>query len=111
MHELRFAEIPVDDFEILQVAALLACCRSALTNDSGLMHLANAVGTKVAAIFGPTSPRLGFSPTLPGSTIISNNVFCSPCSLHGEKPCRQKAKYCFENIESRRIADSIENTL
>lgn len=95
------------DFEILRVAALLSHCRAALTNDSGLMHLANAVGTKVAAIFGPTSPRLGFSPTLPGSVIISNNVFCSPCSLHGEKPCRQPRKYCFENIDPRQVADII----
>ncbi len=95
------------DIEILRVGALLSHCRVALTNDSGLMHLANAVGTKVAAIFGPTSPRLGFSPTLPGSVIISNNVFCSPCSLHGEKPCRQPRKYCFENIEPRQVADIV----
>ncbi|UCE67707.1 MAG: glycosyltransferase family 9 protein [Candidatus Zixiibacteriota bacterium] len=103
--------VAVRDFEILHVAALLSCCRIALTNDSGLMHLANAVGIKVAAIFGPTSPRLGFSPTLPGSVIISNNVFCSPCSLHGEKPCRQPQKYCFENIESRRVVDIINKML
>ncbi|UCC80738.1 MAG: glycosyltransferase family 9 protein [Candidatus Zixiibacteriota bacterium] len=95
------------DIEILHVAALLSHCRVALTNDSGLMHLANAVGTRVAAIFGPTSPRLGFSPSLPGSVIISNNVFCSPCSLHGERPCQQQRKYCFENIEIRQVADIV----
>ena len=103
--------VSVRDCEILRVAALLSHCRVALTNDSGLMHLANAVGTKVAAIFGPTSPRLGFSPTLPGSLIINNNVFCSPCSLHGEKPCRQPRKYCFENIEPRQVADIIVKML
>jgi len=99
--------VPAKDFEILNVAALLSHSRIALTNDSGLMHLANAVGTKVAAIFGPTSPRLGFSPTLPGSKIITNNVFCSPCSVHGEKHCSQPAKYCFENISPEQVADSI----
>jgi ADP-heptose:LPS heptosyltransferase len=103
--------VPVKDFEILRVAALLSHCRTALTNDSGLMHLANAVGTTVAAIFGPTSPRLGFSPTLPGSTIISNNVFCSPCSLHGEKPCSQPTKYCFENIEPRQVVEIVRKNL
>ena len=103
--------VSVRDCEILQVAALLSQCNVALTNDSGLMHLANAVGTKVAAIFGPTSPRLGFSPTLPGSVIISNNVFCSPCSLHGAKPCRQPRKYCFENIEARQVVDIINEML
>jgi heptosyltransferase-2 len=99
--------VPVKDFGILNVAALLSRCRVALTNDSGLMHLANAVGTRVVAIFGPTSPRLGFSPTLPGSKIINKNVFCSPCSVHGEKPCRQPAKYCFENISPEQVAESI----
>jgi heptosyltransferase-2 len=99
--------IRVKDFHVLEVAALLSRCRAALTNDSGLMHLANAVGTKVAAIFGPTSPRLGFSPALPGSTIITRNVFCSPCSLHGEKPCRQPSKYCFEDLDPGMVAASL----
>ena len=103
--------VPAKDFEILRVAALLSHCRVALTNDSGLMHLANGVGTRVVAIFGPTGPRLGFSPTLPGSKIISNNVFCSPCSVHGEKPCRQPAKFCFENINPEQVAKSMLNTL
>jgi lipopolysaccharide heptosyltransferase II len=97
------------DFEILKVAALLSHCGAALCNDSGLMHLANAVGTRVVAIFGPTNPRLGFAPALPGSVIICNSVFCSPCSLHGEKPCRQPQKYCFDNITPRQVVDVIQN--
>ena len=101
--------IPVADFELLNAAALLEKCDIALSNDSGLMHLANAAGTRVAAIFGPTSPRLGFSPSLPGSVIITRNVFCSPCSLHGERPCRQPRKYCFEDISPRHVADVLQN--
>jgi heptosyltransferase-2 len=103
--------VSVRDIEILKVAALLSRCNVSLTNDSGLMHLANAAGARVAAIFGPTSPRLGFSPTLPGSVIISSNVFCSPCSLHGEKPCRQPRKYCFENINPAQVANTVTNML
>jgi len=103
--------VPVRDFDILQVAALFSRCHAALSNDSGLMHLANAAGTRVAAIFGPTSPRLGFSPTLKGSIVISSHVFCSPCSLHGEKPCSQPRKYCFENIEPQKVADAITKML
>jgi len=103
--------VPVRDFYILHVAALFSRCRAALSNDSGLMHLANAAGTKVAAIFGPTSPRLGFSPTLRGSMVISSHVFCSPCSLHGEKPCSQPRKYCFENIEPEKVVDTIAKML
>jgi len=95
------------DEAILNVAALFARCRLALTNDSGLMHLANAAGTPVLAIFGPTNPRLGFSPILPGSEIICDNVFCSPCSVHGQKPCCQPEKYCFQKITHQRVVDKL----
>ncbi len=93
--------------ELPQIAALLSRCHLALTNDSGLMHLANAVGTPVLAIFGPTNPRLGFAPTLAGSEIICDDVHCSPCSVHGQKPCYQPVKYCFEAISPQRVAARI----
>src|SRR5262249_60695237 len=45
-----------------RVAALLGRCAAAVTHDSGLMHLAAARRTRVVAIFGSTSPVLGFAP-------------------------------------------------
>jgi len=101
--------LPVRDFEILHVAALLAGCRATVTNDSGLMHLACAVGTPVLAIFGPTNPRLGFAPVLPGSKVICDDVFCSPCSVHGQKACSQLEKYCFTNITAERVIDTLSD--
>ena len=91
------------DFETLNTAAIVAKCRIALTNDSGLMHLANAVKVPVLAIFGPTNPRLGFAPTLPGSKVICDDIPCSPCSVHGQKPCSQPEKYCFKGITPERV--------
>ncbi len=99
--------IPVRDFEILKIAALMSKCKASITNDSGLMHLSCAVQTPVVAIFGPTNPRLGFAPMWPGSVIICDDVFCSPCSVHGKKPCRQPEKYCFSEISPERVADSL----
>jgi len=99
------------DLDILKVAALLSKCRVALTNDSGLMHLANAVGTPVLAIFGPTNPRLGFAPTLPGSRVICDDVICSPCSVHGQRPCYQPQKYCFKEITPARIFSELRKML
>jgi lipopolysaccharide heptosyltransferase II len=96
---------------LLRVAALLSRCRLALTNDSGLMHLANAVGTPVLAIFGPTNPRLGFAPTLTGSRVICDDVPCSPCSVHGERPCYQPRKFCFEKITPQRVLAEINSLL
>jgi heptosyltransferase-2 len=101
----------VRDLEILRLAALLRRCRVALTNDSGIMHLSCAVGTPVVAIFGPTNPRLGFAPALPGSKVICDDVFCSPCSLHGQRSCRQKVKYCFEDVTVERVKAELDEML
>jgi heptosyltransferase-2 len=62
-----------------RLAALMARCRVVITNDSGAMHLAGAVGTNVVAIFGSTSPER----TSPAGavTIIKKDCDCAPCLL------------------------------
>ncbi|MEW6324596.1 MAG: D-glycero-beta-D-manno-heptose 1,7-bisphosphate 7-phosphatase, partial [Nitrospirota bacterium] len=66
-----------------EAMAVLALCRLAVSNDSGLLHVAAAVGTPTIGIFGPTDPaRTG--PTGPAQAepvIIRRPVFCSPCEL------------------------------
>jgi heptosyltransferase-2 len=63
---------------LLQLAALLRHCKLLVTNDTGTMHVAAGVGTKVVAIFGSTDPRTT-SPLGEGHVIIHRNVSCSPC--------------------------------
>lgn len=66
-----------------ELAAGLKLCSLLITNDTGPMHLAAALGTPVAAIFGSTSPELT-GPGLPGSPghlIIRSAVPCTPCFL------------------------------
>ena len=66
-----------------ELCAGLKLCRALLTNDSGPMHVAAAVGTPVVAIFGSTSPDLT-GPELPGDRrhlLLRANVPCSPCYL------------------------------
>lgn len=99
--------IPVRDYELLKIAALMSGCAASVTNDSGLMHLSCAVQTPVTAIFGPTNPRLGFSPVYPGSVVICDDVFCSPCSVHGKKRCGQPEKFCFKEITPERVVESV----
>ncbi len=60
------------------LAAVLSRCRLLVTNDSGPMHLAAAVGTPVVAIFGSTSP-LWTGPFGKGHSLITKNLDCSPC--------------------------------
>jgi heptosyltransferase-2 len=64
-----------------QLMALLKLCRVLLTNDSGPMHLAAALGTPVVVPFGSTSPALT-GPGLPGDPrhqLLQAGAPCSPC--------------------------------
>jgi heptosyltransferase-2 len=57
---------------------LLSLARFAVSNDSGLMHVAAAVGVHVIGIYGSSSP--GFTPPLTrDSTIVYRALSCSPC--------------------------------
>ncbi|HYH40766.1 MAG TPA: lipopolysaccharide heptosyltransferase II [Burkholderiales bacterium] len=61
-----------------QAVELLASARLAITNDSGLMHVAAAVSTPLIAIYGSSTPV--FTPPMsPGAVIAKLDIACSPC--------------------------------
>ena len=66
-----------------ELMALLKSCRVLLTNDTGPMHVAAALGTPVVVPFGSTSPDLT-GPGLPGDVrnhLLKSDAPCSPCFL------------------------------
>ena len=66
-----------------ELMALLKLCRVLLTNDTGPMHVAAALGTPVIALFGSTSPELT-GPGLPGDPrhrLLKSDALCAPCFL------------------------------
>ena len=63
---------------IKQVAALIERCDMLVSNDSGLMHVAVAVGTPVVAIYGPTDINRT-APLGPQNAVIRHELPCSPC--------------------------------
>lgn len=68
---------------LAEVMGLLACVDLLVSNDSGPMHLAGAVGTPVVAIFGSTNERETYPLTRPGRfrLIKAPGIECSPCKL------------------------------
>lgn len=82
---------------LLQTAAILERCDVFISNDSGLMHIAAALGTPTVGIFGPTPPRR-CSPYGSGHTVVTAGMACQPChTLEGEIKCRGPVS-CMEAV-------------
>lgn len=95
-----------------QLMALISGCAMFVTNDSGPMHMATALGVPVVAIFGPTHPVLGFWPLGNEDVVLSADLSCSPCSLHGERKChRGSAWQCLESIEVQEVLEAARGIL
>ena len=93
------------DLPLDRLMALVERCDLFISNDSGPMHLASALGVPTIGIFGPTAPELGFSPAGLEDKIFWSGVGCSPCSLHGEKECVRDSRYCMDDIKPKKVIE------
>lgn len=71
--------IPVKGLSLLQVASLMEGSRVFIGNDSGISHLASALGIPTITIFGPTDPEV-WAPRGERVWVVRNGTPCSPCS-------------------------------
>ncbi len=88
-----------------ELCALLKLCRVLVTNDSGPMHVAAALGTPVVVPFGSTSAELT-GPGLPGDLrhrLLKSNVACSPCF---QRACPIDFR-CMEGITIERMVEAV----
>jgi ADP-heptose:LPS heptosyltransferase len=99
------------ELDILQTAAILQQCRLTITNDSGLLHVAEAVGCPVVALFGPTTPRFGYAPHLPASHLLRQPPPCSPCSKNGSRPCHRPTHECMLAITTQEVVEAVTLSL
>jgi heptosyltransferase-2 len=94
--------------DLPSLAGVLSLARAVVSNDSGAMHLAGAVGTKVVAIFGATNEArtspLSAGADAPRPAIVSHQVFCRPCLLR-ECPIDHR---CMTGITARTVFEVVE---
>jgi len=90
--------------DVLETGAVLSGCRALVGNDSGLAHVAEAVGCPTVVLFGPTSPQFGYAPFLDRSQLLYQPPSCSPCSKNGSRPCMRPTHVCMENIDVDAVA-------
>jgi len=89
------------------VVDLLAGADAAVSNDSGLLHVAAAAGTPVVAIYGSSSPT--FTPPLTArATILYRGIECSPCFA---RECPLGHLSCLREIEPGQVLDAVERAL
>ena len=103
--------VGVGQLDLKGLVAIIDRCAVLLTNDSGPMHVGSALGVPTVAVFGPTHPNLGFAPRGAHSRVVTLNAPCSPCSLHGERPCRLKRRECMEDIPPARVLEALEELI
>ena len=91
------------------LASVLARCAAFVSNDSGAMHLASAVGTPVVAVFGPTDDRATAPVTRAGSpaTILAGTAWCRPCGMR-ECPLDQR---CMTTVPADRVIQAVGELL
>src|SRR3984957_9387079 len=87
----------------------MAAASVAISNDSGLMHIAAAIGTPTMGIFGPTSPHLwaplnGLAATIQTKTTVP----CQPC----HRPvCTMNDHRCMRDIPASDVVDAARRVL
>ncbi len=88
------------------LAAVLSTADLVVSNDSGPMHIANALKTPLVAIFGPTDPRLT-GPFQAPCRVVRKDVSCWPCS-HRKCPTDHR---CMTRISTEDVASACHELL
>ena len=98
----------LENFPLTKLAALLQKCRVFVGNDSGITHIASAVGTPTVAVFGPSDPRI-WGPQGKHTAVVKSSFPCSPCTRESMYRCgRQK---CMDLITAEEVRGTVKMLL
>ncbi len=83
------AHLVARDLPMRKLSALLSCAPLFIGNDSGISHLAAALGVRTVALFGPTDPHV-WAPRGEKAFWIQGDCACAPCEETTQRICEQQ---------------------
>ena len=93
--------------DLRQAMAVISLSDSVFGSDTGLLHIAEALGKHVSMILGPTSTETGGGVSLKESINIETNIWCRPCSQNGKQKCYRARQYCMKLISTDMVTNSV----
>lgn len=96
---------------LLESAAAIKEAELIICNDSGALHIANAMKTPVLAFFGPTVLSIGYFPFREGDKVFEVDLECRPCSSHGPQVCPKGHHNCMKMIKPEAVFEYIKKRM
>ena len=96
---------------LIESAAVIKSSNMVISNDTGLMHIAQALKKNLVAIFGSTTKELGYFPVGRNSVVIEKELYCRPCSHNGKEKCPEKHFRCMKDISPEEVFETIKNLI
>ncbi len=100
-----------DRSNLLTSAAIVQRAKLLICNDSGALHIANAMQTTVFAFFGPTVQRIGYFPYREGDHVFEVDLECRPCGSHGGNKCPLGHHNCMKLIKPEEVLAKVLETI
>ncbi|MGH7520123.1 MAG: glycosyltransferase family 9 protein [Gemmatimonadales bacterium] len=96
------------EFTLQETGACLARAAVLVSGDTGVMHMATGVGTRVVALFGPTVELFGFFPYAQRAVVLERDLTCRPCSAMGTERCPLGHHRCLEDLRPDQVAAAVQ---
>jgi len=104
---LSAAGVPIlpSTLSIAEAATHLAGAQWVVGNDSGLTHLAAALGRPTVVVFGPTRVSR-WAPLGTHVRTVSRGLACAPCSDYGQRACSLATRLCLDDLTVAQVVEA-----
>ena len=100
---------------LAQSALIMKHAALVVTPDTGMMHIATAMGCRIVVVWGSTTPQIGFSPYLPqdcqSDRVVNMEVGlpCRPCSKLGRDKCPKGHRNCMRRQPWHELVETLSS--